>query len=333
MFLALSALGLILVTICYAMRPDMATALTVFPVWVWPVPGLFLLRLAWFREAGQRYKFAIAIVCVSWFAYVVAFAEEVRSLRRSVLSSWRSSTHWEEMARQGRTLRVVSVNVGLDLAAAADVKQYAPDLVLLQESPSPAAAEKMADELFQGEAGVLVGVDASVLARGKVAPVPLPPDSGLYFTQARVQLTTGIEIGVISLHLATPPVRVDLWSPSAWTELRMHRGKQLAQMQTIARQIAHIPPNVPIIVGGDFNAPQGDAIFRLLEPRLRDAFRDGGVGWGNTHENDLPVLRIDEIWISDHFGAGQVRAHRTARSDHRFVVCDLWIEDYPKAPR
>ena len=54
-----------------------------------------------------------------------------------------------------------------------------------------------------------------------------------------------------------------------------------------------------MILGGDFNAPQGDAAFRPLAPRLRDAFRDGGQGWGNTITNDTPFLRIDQVWVSD----------------------------------
>ncbi|MBI4474447.1 MAG: hypothetical protein HY646_17385 [Acidobacteria bacterium] len=77
------------------------------------------------------------------------------------------------------------------------------------------------------------------------------------------------------------------------------------------------------MVGGDFNAAAGDASDRDLQPDLHDAFAEAGRGWGNTLLNDLPVVRIDQIWVSRHFRAVNVRAYRTRYSDHRAVVCDL----------
>lgn len=324
-FVALSVCGLVGLSISYGMRPDMATALTTFPVWVWVFPGLLLLRLAWSHQASPRHKLSIAIVCLSWLAYLAVFAEEVRSLSRAVFSASSRPPQWDEMRSTGRALRVLSLNLALDLAGISDAKQYAPDIVLLQESPGDAVVERLAKELFGGEAGLAAGGDTAILARGKVVPMPLSRSSQLYLSQAQVYLRTGIQVEVISLHLATPPVRIDLWSPSAWTQLAEHRRNQRTQMHTIAEQVAHISADMPVIVGGDFNAPQGDAIFRSLKPRLRDSFREGGVGWGNTHDNNLPVLRIDQVWLSNHFGIREVRAHRTAHSDHRLVVCDVWI--------
>ena len=49
-----SALACVVLILCYTMRPDNFTALTVFPIWIWPAPGLFLLGLAWFRSSELR---------------------------------------------------------------------------------------------------------------------------------------------------------------------------------------------------------------------------------------------------------------------------------------
>jgi hypothetical protein len=88
-----------------------------------------------------------------------------------------------------------------------------------------------------------------------------------------------------------------------------------------------------VVLGGDFNAPQGDAVFRCLTPRLHDAFREGGRGWGDTITNDVPFLRIDQVWVSRVFRAVSVVTRRTRHSDHRFVVCDLTIRrDRNKVP-
>ena len=40
----LSALACVALILCYTMRPDNFTALTVFPIWIWPAPGLFLMK-------------------------------------------------------------------------------------------------------------------------------------------------------------------------------------------------------------------------------------------------------------------------------------------------
>ena len=88
-----------------------------------------------------------------------------------------------------------------------------------------------------------------------------------------------------------------------------------------------------MIVGGDFNAPQGDAVFRLLRPKLHDAFAEGGRGWGNTILNDVPVLRIDQFWVSETFRSDSVVARGTRNSDHRMVICDLRLEGDPARPK
>jgi len=312
----LSGVVCVALILCYGMRPDNFTALTVFPVWIWPGPGLVVLGLAWSRSPGRGYKMGLAAVGLLWLVFILGFTEELHSLTRSLVP---------EQTPTGQALRVISLNSELGLGNASDLRGYMPDIVLLQEAASPSAVEKMAQEVFGSEAGVMSELDTAVFARGTVVGVPLPLASRRYFAQARVKLTNGIEIGIISLHLQTPPVRYNLWSSGTWSRLRAHRERQRAQMQVISQQIAAMPANIPIIVGGDFNAPQGDAIFQILKPLLRDSFAEAGRGWGNTHKNELPVLRIDQVWITDHFGAASVRAYRTERSDHRMVVCDLWF--------
>jgi endonuclease/exonuclease/phosphatase (EEP) superfamily protein YafD len=94
-------------------------------------------------------------------------------------------------------------------------------------------------------------------------------------------------------------------------------------MEEVIARLEVLPPTTPIIVGGDFNAPAGDAIFRTFRGRLSDSFRQGGRGWGNTFSNNHPLFRIDQIWISPEWQAVSVVARKTKHSDHRMVVADL----------
>jgi endonuclease/exonuclease/phosphatase (EEP) superfamily protein YafD len=87
--------------------------------------------------------------------------------------------------------------------------------------------------------------------------------------------------------------------------------------------LQELPHDLPVVVGGDFNEPGGDPLLRSVLPGLRDCFSVAGVGWGDTLINELPVWRVDQIWVSEHFRSEIVRARRTVNSDHRIVVCDL----------
>ena len=83
----------------------------------------------------------------------------------------------------------------------------------------------------------------------------------------------------------------------------------------------------PLIVAGDFNAPQGDKIFSLLPNTLYDTFRAQGRGIGNTIINDMPMLRIDQIWVSRDFETVQSFTVRSKVSDHRIVVSDVRMKE------
>jgi endonuclease/exonuclease/phosphatase (EEP) superfamily protein YafD len=315
------------ISLCYGLRADGCAAITIFPAWVWPAPGLLLAALGWHR-AGQRAATAVGLL---WVLYLLVFAEEWRSLAR--VRPWPAAE--PQAARAGgQALRVVSLNcAGGSTAAAAEVAAYRPDVVLLQESPGRRDVERLGRELFGVEAGVLAGVDASILVRGRLTPRDLPRALGSDFVQARARLTSGIEAEVISLRLTPALVRTDLWSPDCWRAQRENRQVRREQVRAIAAQIAALSPDTPLIVGGDFNAPAGDAIFRLLRPRLRDTFRQTGTGWGNTILNDIPLQRIDQIWVSDGFRAAGVVARKTRNSDHRMVIADLrWSPEMAAAP-
>jgi vancomycin resistance protein VanJ len=315
--LAASALLCLALSLCYASRHDGCAAVTVFPVWLWLVPGLFLAALGWSRASRRL----VAGVVALWLLYLLAFADEPAGLLRR--RAW-PAPGWEAYRKRGEALRVVSLNCGGGLPeAAAEVVVYEPDIVLLQESPGRRDVQRLARQLYGAEAGALAGPDGSILVRGRLTPRPLPPLLRSYFVQAHVRLTTGIEVEVFSLRLAPALVREDLWSPDCWREQTANRRGRRGQLRDIARQIDALPGGTPLIVGGDFNAPAGDAVFQLLQPRLRDAFREGGTGWANTIMNDLPVHRIDQVWTSDHFRAAAVVARPTRHSDHRLVVCDL----------
>jgi len=302
---------------CYALRNDRMAAVTVFPPWAWVVVG-FGLPAFRVLSLGRR---SAAFISAVWLVFLMAFADHPTAMFRR---SAGASSQWTAARGDGRAVRVVSLNCAGGAAAAGEVAALEPDIVLLQESPSRSQLEALARELFGDDGQALWGVDASLVARGPIEPRQLPRDVTTYAVQARVRLAGGREVEVVSLRLQHALVRFDLWSPNCWREQTANRRRRRDQLAAILQGGNDVATDVAMIVGGDFNAPPGDAVYRLLSPRMRDAFASGGCGWGNTIVNNwFPFSRIDQVWTSDAFVAIDVFSAPTLHSDHRLVVCDL----------
>ncbi len=285
----------------YFWRADWCVALTVWPAWVWVIPGLVLAGLGCSRAT----RIISALLGGAWLVFLGMFAEDPKSLLRG----------WFSAPTRGE-LRIVSLNCAGNAQAAAEAMALDPDVVLLQESPSEGRLQELSGERDT----VVWGLDASIIARGGLQAVaPRRQRGEFHFVQARWRSPGGREVDLVSLRLAPNVLRTDLWRPACWREHAADRRQRRDWLRAVTAQLAA----GPCIMGGDFNAPAGDAIYRELTPALYDVFAEAGRGWGNTLLNDLPVIRIDQIWVTTHFRAVNVRACRTQHSDHRLEVCDL----------
>ncbi len=82
----------------------------------------------------------------------------------------------------------------------------------------------------------------------------------------------------------------------------------------------------PIILGGDFNVPQGDKVFSSLDGVLIDSFAECGRGWCNTMLN---VLRIDQIWVSPELTCVDAYSRYCIDTDHELYNLLLRSPDRP----
>jgi vancomycin resistance protein VanJ len=319
LLLAAASLTLcVAVGVAYFTRADAIAAVTVCPPWAWAIAGVGIACLAAICRAGRK---LIAVTFLVWGAYLLATADVPAALFRIAPAS---VVNAEQLERPGRwNVRVVSLNCGLgNVQAVREVKSLRPQVVLLQESPSAAAIGELARELFGDEGAVVRGADATIIVHGEVKSEEAPT---AHSVAAQIRLKNGAELAVVSLRLEPALVRLDFWSPDCWRTQAENRRVRRRQLGEVIKSIADVPASTPLVIGGDFNAPAGDAVYRLLHPRLRDAFVEAGMGWGNTITNDFPFARIDQMWIDRRWLAVSVQAMRSGHSDHRLVVADLQL--------
>ncbi len=308
----------VFIAVCYWRRFDGCAAITVFPAWAWMILGLLVAVVqCWLHQD----RLVLATVTL-WLLLPLLCADAPESLLRG---AWRTLRPGET-ANEARSIRVVTLNCAATVQAAVEAAALEPDLLLLQESPSASQLETLCKELYGEEGQMLWGPDCSILARGEVASIVSPAAQRGECVLARVRLASGVDLVVASLRLHPVPLRLDLWSPDCWRAYTENRRIQRRQLQAIVNDASSHSDASLLILGGDFNAPAGDAVFDALPPELSDAFRTAGVGWGNTILNAWPVHRIDQIWAGSRLRAITAYAHATRHSDHRMVVGEFVVD-------
>jgi endonuclease/exonuclease/phosphatase family metal-dependent hydrolase len=96
---------------------------------------------------------------------------------------------------------------------------------------------------------------------------------------------------------------------------------------------AFVPPDVPLIVGGDFNDDPGSVVWKLLETRGHDAWANShsmndGTG-GITSSVTLPRRRIDGVFVDPRLPLLRTEVINSAdvqiASDHRPLLVQIQL--------
>jgi endonuclease/exonuclease/phosphatase (EEP) superfamily protein YafD len=238
------------VAACYILQPDWLAPVTLVPAWCWCALGVLMIGGGLVRRGGRRWSAAVLLL---WVAFAVAFVEEGRSLARRFAFGGAHQAAFQSARPRGRAVRVVSLNCDGNARSVAEVKDVAADIVLLQESPPLEQLEVLSRDLF-GDAGSAISAgDTSMIVHGQIEPHNV--DRRLPFLHATVELTTGLKVEVLSVRLNPPVSRLDFYRPDFWEDHRANRVKHRRQIEEVMQRIGRIDRRMPVIVGGDFNAP------------------------------------------------------------------------------
>jgi hypothetical protein len=316
LLLSISIFLWIVLAPAYIFQPDFCAAVTFWPVWLWAISGIILSLIA----VGVNIK-ARLIVTLVWVVSVGFVAEEPQSLLRGIFFN----RECKNVCTNGNCLRVISLNcAGGNIVAAEEISPYSPDIIFLQESPLAKDLEILTKKLFSDGGEFVLEGDTAILARGHVIKAEIRQDKWAFMmVGARVHLPSGIEIEATSVHLPSPATGTNLLSLDCWREHLEDRRLRLQRVAVINEHLKPIPDNVPLVVGGDFNAKPWTGASKILSLRLEDTFRQSGFGWPGTGPANFPLWRIDQIWASRHFKTVKVYGVTSKQSDHRMVICDL----------
>jgi endonuclease/exonuclease/phosphatase (EEP) superfamily protein YafD len=285
----------IVLFVIYSMRPDWAAALTIFPAWLW---------LAGWLLALPALRSRLFVWCsILWLCFVVVQVEESQSMLRCLLP----------VEQVEDSLRITTVNSSGLIVSIRDALIDQPDVLLIQESPGKDDLSDLLEEQVGYQ--LLYGADTSIIVRGEI--------EGSYEKQFYIMGAAVIDerkYTIVSLRLLTSKPRIDLWNIYCWKAQIYMRQRQIEQINEI---VDLLPDDSTLIVGGDFNVPQGDRVYSQMSDRLIDSFEDGGRGWCNTILVDYPMLRIDQIWTSQDLSCYNANVRSSPKTDHLLYTAEF----------
>lgn len=315
----------VVVFVCYARRWDKVAALTVFPFWAWGLLGMGMAGMAWLFT---RQRFALGVAAL-WIATVLLFSDETKPLLRSFQSRPEPGAA-APTADGHKVRRVITFNCKagyFNPAAPHEVVAWQPDVVLFQETASPAVLLQVAEALYGAPAKehVVGSWECGIITRGRILSSALGnlPNT----LSAVIQFDDGTQLTAASVHLSGAETDVRLYKREALYKHAINRVARRAELQAMLTMQTLLNGQRPALIGGDFNAPAGDAIFRLLSSAgFTDAMAAKGSGWPDTYPNWAPMLRIDHQWINPGLVPVRGRVVKSVHSDHRMVICDYMLK-------
>lgn len=313
----------------FAERFRPTTILTYAPQHFWLVPTLCLLAAcAWKRRAKLlAFNLFTALLFVVFFlGFNIPFGR------------WMP----QATAASSTRLRVMTFNIkgglnGVDEVAQV-VREQKPDVLCLQETmglttgrpgalqqqpdPIPALQALLPQGWFMARTHEVTTFSRFPIASQRVHPMPFRAGRAILETQVNVRGKTlsvfNAHISMVSLSAAAK--RRDNILPRV---LRFGGSSATRQAQVDILLAATQQTQTPFVVCGDFNTPPRGIVYRTLTSKMTDSFRAVGWGSGFSFRSDLPLMRIDYIWLNDGVRVLDCHVPNVRASDHRPYVADL----------
>lgn len=226
-------------------------------------------------------------------------------------------------------LRIVTWNLAVTpdtvKPALEQLAALGPDIAFLQEcSWGHLLPHALADTSLFAEYRLLQRLDNAILTR---FPSSAQEDPQLAPSEGQVcvlQVANSVSVTCINLHSPPPAATTELW-PHSWDMWAAYAVRTRARLERLGKLAQRHIDAGPVIVAGDFNLPGSYVDLKRAFRRFDDAFLLGGQGWGKTVPAQVPMSRIDLIYVPQSAIVVGCRALPTRASDHRPVVADVLL--------
>jgi len=236
-------------------------------------------------------------------------------------------------------LRVMTYNINYGSRGAAQivktVRAAQPDVLCLQETREYRQWDDPVPELQRLLPGwhMARGAEVTTFSRYPIIDQQshaMPRGTGRVILETHID-RAGQRFAVFNVHMSTAAGAVN----RSEARLRRRLGLPIYVSATadIRRRQTQLLLSIthgvvtPHVVVGDFNNPPRGLVYRALTGRFQDAFRAAGWGWGYTFRSDLPVMRIDYIFLGPRVRATRTFVPTANASDHRPLVADITLPD------
>ncbi|MDT9595377.1 endonuclease/exonuclease/phosphatase family protein [Nocardioides zeae] len=225
----------------------------------------------------------------------------------------------DDVTNDGPRLVVLTSNLeygGADPDALVELVEARDVDVLFVQELTPAAEDALtpllADVLPHHQlVPAETAVGSGIYARFPLEDAEALPDTFLTTVLATAQVPGHGAVRVGSAHPVAPwPVQRRAWE---------------AELGQVREALHAVPDDLPVVVGGDFNATWDHPELRqLLDEGYRDAAEQSGSGWVRTWPQDryVPLIGIDHVLVRG-AQASYVESLGVPGTDHRAVLAEV----------
>lgn len=300
--------------VAVAERHWLTTLVTYAPQQIYVLPLALLLALSLSAKDRRALWLNLAVGFICLFT-LLGFNVPLRAPPRGSGPVVRVMTYNAHQAREG-TERLAKA-----------VRDLKPDVLCLQEVGRTKELADPVRQLQRRVPGYHVARDGAcaILSRYPIERrhVHYPPiGTGRAALEADVRVG-GTLLSVVTVHFNTAADGQSLSNPSSSRRAYLRHTAQVRSAQ--ARWLLGVADSIqgPVVLTGDFNTPPRGRVYPRLARRYQDAFRAAGWGTGYTYRDDLPVLRIDYVFVDPDLDVARCFVPRVHASDHRPVVADI----------
>ena len=314
----LSFCSLLIIATAFYKGSDATSIMSTIPPWLWALVFGIPAVVAWIFA----YSRIGLVVFIGWVVYGFVTMDSIPALARTGLARYRLP-----LQPGFQQCRIVSLDCEeLKSLPIAHLARLNADVFFLQGLANTNQTYELAWTLFGNKAAACqVGSCAIICSDGELSrSMSIPSMEGViadWIPQRSI-----LPIRLVNVRFARNEGKMNFLLPSQWkyySNLRSFHRMQMNSLLESMRIRGSRIGNLPVIMGGNFNASPHSSIFRQLDDSLIDVFREVGSGMGYTSASAFPAIRNVRLFVTSPLLPQQAEVRSIPEPAHSALICDV----------